>query len=57
MTTLTAPATETLLYEERGHVAIITLNRPERLNAITSEMLEALSAPVDSPVSASRRSG
>ena len=44
MTTLTAPATETLLYEERGHVAIITLNRPERLNAITSEMLEALSA-------------
>ena len=44
MTTLTAPATETLLYEERGHVAIITLNRPERLNAITGEMLEALSA-------------
>ena len=44
MTTLTAPATETLLYEERGHVAIITLNRPERLNAISREMLEALSA-------------
>lgn len=44
MTTLTAPATETLLYEERGHVAIITLNRPERLNAISGEMLEALSA-------------
>ena len=44
MTVLTAPATGTLLYEERGHVAIITLNRPERLNAISREMLEALSA-------------
>jgi len=31
-----------LLVEQRGHVAIVTLNRPERLNAITFSMLEAL---------------
>ena len=33
-----------LLVERRGHVAILTLNRPERLNAITFAMLEALTA-------------
>jgi enoyl-CoA hydratase/carnithine racemase len=27
-----------------GHVAVLTLNRPERLNAITSDMIEQLSA-------------
>lgn len=31
-----------LLYEVRDHVAVVTLNRPERLNAITFEMLELL---------------
>lgn len=31
-----------LLYEKTGHVATITLNRPERLNAISFEMLESL---------------
>ena len=31
-----------LLYEKTGHLAVITLNRPERLNAISFEMLEAL---------------
>lgn len=31
-----------LLYEKRDHVATITLNRPERLNAISFEMLELL---------------
>jgi enoyl-CoA hydratase/carnithine racemase len=33
-----------LLTERRGHVALLTLNRPERLNAITFAMLEALAA-------------
>jgi enoyl-CoA hydratase/carnithine racemase len=31
-----------LLYDKTGHVARITLNRPERLNAISFEMLESL---------------
>jgi len=33
-----------LLYEVRGGIATITLNRPERLNAITLAMLASLSA-------------
>ena len=32
-----------LLVERQGHVAIVTLNRPERLNAITGPMLDAFS--------------
>jgi enoyl-CoA hydratase/carnithine racemase len=32
-----------LLVERDGHVAIVTLNRPERLNAITGPMLDAFS--------------
>lgn len=35
--------TEELLVEQRGRVAVITLNRPERLNAISREMLGELS--------------
>jgi len=31
-----------LLYEKADHIGVITLNRPERLNAISFEMLEAL---------------
>jgi len=30
-----------LLYQKSDHVAVVTLNRPERLNAISFEMLEA----------------
>ena len=33
-----------LLSEKREHVTVLTLNRPERLNAITFAMLEALGA-------------
>jgi enoyl-CoA hydratase/carnithine racemase len=32
-----------VLFEHDGHVALITLNRPERLNAITTDMLTQLS--------------
>ena len=35
--------TDEVLYEVADHVATITLNRPERLNAITSTMLDGLS--------------
>ena len=43
MTTVAEPTTDELLFEQRDHVAIITLNRPERLNAISATMLAALS--------------
>ncbi|MEM6999848.1 MAG: enoyl-CoA hydratase-related protein [Pseudomonadota bacterium] len=39
-------ATEELLVEQDGHVVTITLNRPERLNAISRPMLNELSAKV-----------
>ena len=50
MTTAADPAFQTrsssgdLLYEIDDHVATITLNRPDRMNAINGPMLEALSA-------------
>jgi enoyl-CoA hydratase/carnithine racemase len=34
--------TDEVLYEVDGHIATITLNRPERLNAITTTMLRGL---------------
>jgi len=37
----------TLGYEKRGRIAIITINRPEAMNALTSEMLAALDATFD----------
>ena len=33
-----------LLYEKDGHVATVTFNRPERLNALSSDMLESIEA-------------
>ncbi|MEW6272336.1 MAG: enoyl-CoA hydratase-related protein [Thermodesulfobacteriota bacterium] len=36
-----------LLYDKTGHVARVTLNRPERLNAISFEMLESLTAALE----------
>lgn len=43
---VTPSKTDELLVEQRGRVAVITLNRPERLNAISREMLGELSAKV-----------
>ena len=33
---------ENVLYEERGGVAYVTLNRPEKLNALSTDLLEEL---------------
>lgn len=41
---ITASSTEELLVEQKGQIAIFTLNRPERLNAISRDMLNELSA-------------
>jgi 2-(1,2-epoxy-1,2-dihydrophenyl)acetyl-CoA isomerase len=38
---------EAILYETRGPVAIITLNRPERLNAIGAEVREEVHAAIE----------
>ena len=38
---------QSILYETRGPVALITLNRPERLNALDQAMLDALQAACD----------
>ena len=32
------PALETLLYEVRGNVAVVTLNRPDRMNTLGGSM-------------------
>ncbi|GAA6141493.1 enoyl-CoA hydratase-related protein [Hydrogenophaga sp. 5NK40-0174] len=42
-----AAATDTVLYEERGDVALITLNRPEALNSFTRQMHADLWAALD----------
>jgi enoyl-CoA hydratase len=38
---------ETIAYEARGAVAVLTLNRPERLNAISRRMIDELNAVLD----------
>ena len=43
---ISASNTDELLVEQDGYVVTITLNRPERLNAISRPMLEELSAKV-----------
>ena len=44
-----------LLCEKRGHVAKLTLNRPERMNAISMEMLVQLGEALVDAVTAGRR--
>jgi enoyl-CoA hydratase/carnithine racemase len=38
---------ETILYEARGAVGVLTLDRPERLNAIDRRMIDELNAALD----------
>ena len=38
---------ESILYEKRGHTALVTLNRPDRMNAFTGRMAHELIAVVD----------
>jgi 2-(1,2-epoxy-1,2-dihydrophenyl)acetyl-CoA isomerase len=40
-------STDDLLVEQRGHVAILTLNRPQTLNALTNAMVDDLLAKLD----------
>ena len=36
-----------VLYEERGSVAVVSLNRPERLNTLTEEMVQGVADAID----------
>ena len=43
---LTESSTDELLLEQAGNIVVITLNRPDRLNAISRDMLGELSAKI-----------
>jgi 2-(1,2-epoxy-1,2-dihydrophenyl)acetyl-CoA isomerase len=47
---LTVEAAAPLLIERRGPVALMTLNRPDRINAFTPALLEAIAAALDAAV-------
>ena len=36
-----------VIYETRGHVAVLTLNRPEARNAVNGELAQAMEAALD----------
>ncbi len=38
--------TDDVRFERDGHVAVITLNRPQKLNAVTPEMADAIVSAV-----------
>ncbi|RPH82919.1 MAG: enoyl-CoA hydratase, partial [Candidatus Rokuibacteriota bacterium] len=40
-------AFETLLYDEAGGIATVTLNRPDRLNAVNATVIRELVAALD----------
>ena len=40
-------ADSVVLYEERGSVAIVSLNRPERLNTLTEELVQGVADAID----------
>ncbi len=46
--------TETVLYEERDAIALITLNRPEKLNTLTESVVQGVADGIDA-ATASRR--
>lgn len=44
---MNAPQFDTLLYSVEGHIATITLHRPDKLNAVTNRMITELEAAFD----------
>jgi len=44
---MTTPVLSTVLNEREGAIAVLTLNRPEKLNALNTELLHALAETLD----------